>query len=142
MKSTFRKILWGFLALVLVQSACLCNLTNLLGTPAPTHALTATAIPATPLPGLPTQPAPTLPVPADVYPPPFASYSLASVSLPQTFNGGGYSLPLDLGQVQGLDLVNLTAAQTRPAGAKRLCGGRAGAGQVPRVLPGLRMRPL
>ena len=112
MKSTFRKFLWGFLALVLVQSACLCNITNLLGTPAPTRALPATEIPATPGINLPTEVAPTQPIPANVYPPPFASYSLASISLPQTFNGGGYSLPLDLGQVQGLDLVTLTGAQT------------------------------
>ncbi len=38
-------------------------------------------------------------------------YSEAAVSLPQTFSGGGYTLPLDLNQVQGLDLVTLTAAQ-------------------------------
>ncbi len=111
MKSTFRKILWGFLALVLVQSACLCNLTNLLGTPAPTSGLPATEIPATPELNLPTQAAPTQPIPAEVYPPPFAPYNLASVSLPQTFAGGGYSLPLELGQVQGLDLFSLSAEQ-------------------------------
>jgi hypothetical protein len=109
MKSTFRKVLWVFLALALAQSACLCGLPNLLSLPTPT-----TAIPATPDLNLPTEGTPTQPsLPAaEIYPLPFATYSLAAVSLPQTFNGGGYSLPLDLGQVQGLDLVELNAAQS------------------------------
>jgi hypothetical protein len=107
MKSTFRKILWVLLALALAQSACLCGLPSLLGTPTPT-----TEFPATPNPNQPTATVPAQPPPANIYPPPFATYSEAAVRLPQSFNGGGYTLPVDLNQVQGLDLVTLTLDQS------------------------------
>ena len=98
MKTTFRKILWAFLALALVQGACVCSLPSLLVTP--THTQSAQATPTQ-------QSSP----PAGIYPEPFATYSEAAVSLPQTFSGGGYTLPVDLSQVQGMDLVELTDAQ-------------------------------
>ena len=46
-----------------------------------------------------------------VYPPPFASYQIVDVSLPSQFQGGGYSLPIDLLQVQGLENYPLSADQ-------------------------------
>ena len=107
MKESFRKTFWIFLVLVLVQ-ACSCGLPGLLSTATPE--VIAPSVPATQIPAAATS-TPVLPAPAGVYPPPFATYHEAAVSLPQTFNGGGYSLPLDLNKVQGLDLVTLTAAQ-------------------------------
>ena len=107
MITTFRKVLWIFLVLVLVQAACSSGLPGLPGTATPASAPTTPATQATPE-ASPTQ---VLPPPAGVYPPPFASYSEAAVSLPQTFQGGGYSLPLDLNQVQGLAQVTLSDAQ-------------------------------
>ena len=107
MKESFRKAFWIFLVLVLVQ-ACSCGLPGLLSTATPE--VTAPSAPATQIPAAATS-TPVLPAPAGIYPPPFATYHEAAVSLPQTFSGGGYSLPLDLNKVQGLDLVTLTAAQ-------------------------------
>ena len=110
MKSTFRRILWIFIALALAQAACVCGLPGLFGTPAPSPTTEFPTTPnlsqteaATP----PQQPPP----PEGVYPPPFAAYSEAAVSLPQTFSGGGYTLPVDLSQVKGLDLTELTNGQ-------------------------------
>ncbi len=106
MKSNFRKVLLVFLALVLAQAACLCGLPSLLSTPTPTI-----ASPAAPT-SNPTEAAtPAGPPPAGIYPAPFAAYTEAAVSLPQTFSGGGYTLPLDLSKVQGLDLTELTGPQ-------------------------------
>jgi hypothetical protein len=107
MKESLRKAFWIFLVLVLVQ-ACSCGLPGLLGTATPE--VTAPSAPTMQIPPAATS-TPVLPAPAGVYPPPFATYHEAAVSLPQTFSGGGYSLPLDLNKVQGLDLVTLTAAQ-------------------------------
>ena len=106
MKSTFRKILFIFLALALAQTACLCGLPGLLSTPTPAPGPTTTPTP--PAEATPTQPPVSS---ADIYPPSFAAYNEAAVTLPQTFKGGGYTLPLDLSQVQGFDIVTLTSAQ-------------------------------
>ena len=108
MKTTFRKVLWLFLVLVLVQAACSSGLPGLPGT-----ATTASGSPSTPATQATPEASPTqvLPPPAGIYPPPFATYREAAVSLPQTFKGAGYNLPLDLNQVQGLDQVTLTDAQ-------------------------------
>ncbi len=106
MKSNFRKVLLAFLALVLAQTACLCGLPALLGTPTPTM-----ASPATPNSTTTAAATPVGPPPAGIYPAPFAAYSEAAVSLPQTFGGGGYTLPLDLSKVKGLDLTQLTGPQ-------------------------------
>ena len=111
MKKTFGKAFWIFLVLVLVQ-ACSCGLPGLFSTATP--GLASPTAPATQVPAAATpaaSPTPVLPPPAGIYPPPFATYKEAAVSLPQTFSGGGYSLPLNLNQVQGLDLVQLTDAQ-------------------------------
>ena len=107
MKKNFRKAFWIFLVLALVQ-ACSCGLPGLFGTATP--AIGAPSAAATQLPAA-ASPTPVPPPPVGIYPPPFATFSEASVNLPQTFSGGGYSLPLDLNQVQGLDLVTLTVAQ-------------------------------
>jgi hypothetical protein len=96
MKMIVRKILWAFLALVIVQSAC-----SLPVTTQTTTATTTQSPPATSTYGAP---------PAGIYPPAFAIYNEASVTLPQTF-AGGYTLPVDLSQVQLMDQVQLSEAQ-------------------------------
>ena len=99
MKTTFQRILWVFITLVLIQSGC--NFSKIQSTQVPTSA--------------PTQPslaAPTLPAPpVGIYPPAFASYNEIAAHLPQTFSGGGYTLPIDLNQVGNLAAVDMTDAQ-------------------------------
>jgi Protein of unknown function (DUF3160) len=115
-KSTFRKILWAFLAFTLTLAACSNGQTGLSSTATPTLEIpitpksnpTAAATPTQPVVVYPTQPPASM---TGIYPPPFAAYSEAAFRLPQTFSGGGYSLPVDLNQVQGFDLVKLTEAQ-------------------------------
>ncbi|HTX92096.1 MAG TPA: DUF3160 domain-containing protein [Anaerolineales bacterium] len=97
MRTNIRKIIWAFLAIVLVQSAC--------AVPTATAPSAATSAPqASPTAGT---------IPANVYPPAFAAYDEVAAKLPQTFQGGGYTLPVDLGQVQGLDKVTLTDGQRK-----------------------------
>lgn len=96
MKMTVRKILWAFLALVIVQSACGMPTTTKPTTATTTQSAFATSTYAA--------------SPAGIYPPAFAIYNEASVTLPQTFNGG-YTLPVDLSQVQLMDQVQLSDAQ-------------------------------
>lgn len=81
MKSSLHKLLWGLMILGLVQGACSIS-------------------PVTPTEAIPDTPTST-PSPEEIYPPPFSEYVPISVRLPQTFQGGGYSLPLDLNQVEG-----------------------------------------
>lgn len=109
MKKTFRKILWVVLALALVQGACVCSLPGLFKVPTPTPASAPTSSNPNPVPSA--APGQQPPAPAGIYPPPFARYSEVAVKLPQTFSGGGYTLPVDLSQVQGLDLTRLTDSQ-------------------------------
>ncbi len=104
MKTTINKLLGGLIALVLIQSACSF-------TPQ-TPAATSTRVPS--LDGSLT---PTLPddhsyppLTDDVYPPMFAEYAPISARLPDTFEGG-YSLPVDLGQVEGIEAIELSDAQ-------------------------------
>jgi hypothetical protein len=99
MKSTFRKILWAFLAVVIIQSAC--SISPLPPTKVPLASPTQFPL------ELPTQLAP----PAGIYPPPFATFNEITARLPETFNGEMYTLPLDLSQVQNLDALELTDAQ-------------------------------
>jgi hypothetical protein len=84
-------------------------------TPAPATA----SRPTTPVQPSATQPpatqqpsaAATLPaLPKDIYPPAFASYSVPAAAIPAQFQGG-YTLPLDLSQVQGLDQYQLSQGQ-------------------------------
>jgi hypothetical protein len=108
MKSPFRKILFIFVAVILALAAGGCGLPSLLGTATPTTNLPATANPILPAAATPTQP--QLP-PAGIYPPSFANYSEVSVNLPQTFSVESYTLPVDLSQVQDMDLTNLSDSQ-------------------------------
>ena len=108
MKSPFRKILFIFMVVILALAAGGCGLPSLLGTATPTTNLPATANPILPAAATPTQS--QLP-PAGIYPPSFATYSEASVSLPQAFSAGSYTLPVDLSQVQGLDQTKLSDSQ-------------------------------
>ncbi len=108
MKSPFRKILFIFLTVILAQAAGGCGMPGLPGTAAPTTNLPATANPVSPAAATPTQ---QLLPPAGIYPPSFATYSEVAVNLPQAFRAGGYTLPVDLSQVQGLDLTNLNDNQ-------------------------------
>jgi hypothetical protein len=76
MKTTFQRILWVFIALVLIQSACTFSKTQPTQVPKP----------ATTQPSLAT---PTLSAPlVGIYPPAFASYNEIPARLPQTFSGG------------------------------------------------------
>ena len=107
MKTTLRKILWAFLVLVIVQSAC--SISSIF----PTQSLPGT--PTQVLSAIPTQaplatPTQSVP-PVGIYPPPFATYNKIAARLPQTFSGGGYTLPLDLSQVENMAAVELTEAQ-------------------------------
>jgi len=99
MKTSLRKILWAFLAVVIVQSAC----NNPVISPTQSPPVTPTRSPL----ATPSQSTP----PVGIYPPPFATYNEIAARLPQTFSGGGYSLPLDLNQVQNVAAVELTDAQ-------------------------------
>jgi Protein of unknown function (DUF3160) len=108
MKSSFRKVLFCLIALGLAQAACLCSLPGLITQATPTAGSQPTPPPVQPAAPRPTQP---ITIPEGVYPAPFAPYSEAVVSLPPAFNGGGYSLPVDLNQVQGLDMIKLTGSQ-------------------------------
>jgi hypothetical protein len=54
-------------------------------------------------------PVPTLP--ADIYAPAFAPYQPVAVNIPARFNGGDYSLPVDLGGVQYVSDVDISDAQ-------------------------------
>ena len=103
MKNNFRRILYVFLVMAIVQSACSSGLPSLFIKATPT-----VPAQASPNAGSPTQPTQSA---AGIYPPAFAPYTEAAVSLPPAFNGGGYSLPLDLKQVQGLDQVTVSTAQ-------------------------------
>ena len=94
MKTTFRKIIWGFLAVVLVQSAC--------GLP-----VQGTPAQQTPQPS----PSAVQPPPPGIYPASFAAYNEIAAKIPAQFASGAYALPVDLGKVQGLDLVTMTDAQ-------------------------------
>jgi hypothetical protein len=97
MKTALRNIFWVFLVVVIVQSAC--SLSPIVSTQsAPTGKPSiATATQSLP--------------PAGIYPPPFASYKEVAVPLPQSFNGGGYTLPVDLNQVTNMESAQLTDAQ-------------------------------
>jgi hypothetical protein len=108
MKSPFCKFLFVFLAVILALATGGCGAPGPSGTAAPTSNFPATASPIPPAEASPSQP---LQPPTGIYPPPFASYRQVTVSLPQAFNAGGYSLPVDLSQVQGLDLTDLTDNQ-------------------------------
>jgi hypothetical protein len=90
MKNNFHKIIWVLLSVALVQAACII----------PTA--------STPTPEVTLNPEPP---PEGVYMPSFAEYSPISVRLPDTFLGGGYTLPINLSQVEGMDGVELSEAQ-------------------------------
>ncbi|MEW6094276.1 MAG: DUF3160 domain-containing protein [Chloroflexota bacterium] len=91
MKNSFRKLIWVFLVAVLVQGACIWPIAT------QTPEITPTATYGPP--------------PEGVYPPSFAAYSLSQVRIPETFQGGGYTLPVDLTQVEGMDALELSAEQ-------------------------------
>ncbi len=105
MKANLKKLLWIFLAVMLVQSAC--NLpgqvTNPTQGPAPVNTSTESQV----------QPTETLPgglKTENIYPPPFASYKKDAVNLPATF-AGDYTLPVDLSQVTMPETLHLSDAQ-------------------------------
>ncbi|MCX6033718.1 MAG: DUF3160 domain-containing protein [Chloroflexi bacterium] len=104
MKTSLRKILLAFVAIVIVQSACapwtlLATQTPDNGIPLPSQVPLATSTYAAPPPS------------GGIYPPPFATYNQIAARLPNTFAAGDYTLPLDLGQVGNMDMVELSDAQ-------------------------------
>jgi hypothetical protein len=46
-----------------------------------------------------------------IYPPPFAEYTDLTISYPSSYSGSDYSLPVDLGQVSGIDNFAFSDAQ-------------------------------
>lgn len=94
MNNNFRKIIWVLLTVALVQAACIFN---------------PTATPGTP--DMPDTPGTSLPPPEGIYMPSFADYEAITVRLPDAFQGGDYTLPVDLGQVEGRDGLELSEAQ-------------------------------
>ena len=98
---------------VLWMATLSCNLlTPVKPSEAPT--MEATVPPTTPPPQETQTPAPVqTPIavsPQEVYAPPFAEYQPIAVKLPSVFSGG-YSLPLDLSQVQGINDFHLSDSQ-------------------------------
>lgn len=86
---------------------------------------TGTSVPAllpTSLPTQPAEPTETHPIvpepqvtlipPENPYAPAFASYPVTKVTLPAAYQGG-YTLPVNLAKVKGLDLVTLSPSQTQ-----------------------------
>jgi len=89
------KAVWSFICLLVVISLA-CSL----ATPTPTSEATSEAT---------TEPTPVKPPPEGIYPAAFAAYPSIPVSVPDTFSGG-YTLPGDLGTVEGADtLADLSA---------------------------------
>ncbi len=99
MKKSLRKILWAFLAVVVIQSAC--NISTIQPTQtsptAPTQSSLATPTESIALTG--------------IYPAAFAAYNEIAARIPQAFAGGGYTLPLDLAQVDNVSALDMTDAQ-------------------------------
>lgn len=52
-------------------------------------------------------------LPPDVYAPAFAAFKPVSVNIPAAFNGGDYSLPVDLGSVQYASEILLSGSQSQ-----------------------------
>ncbi len=103
-------------SLLLIASAAIlfsmaCNLANLVLTTTP-QPIPATLPPPTAQPEVPpTQSGPAPTPPANVYMPAFAAFQPVSVNIPATFNGGDYSLPVDLGNVEFANEIQLSQAQ-------------------------------
>lgn len=89
MRTDLRRLVLVFLAVVLVQASC----TFSPGTGNPTPPVGNTPLAAD-------THTPQTPALAGIYPPAFSDYELVSARVPETFQGGDYSLPVDLNQVQ------------------------------------------
>ena len=104
--------LWGIASLLIVIAvAC-----SPLGTPTPGSVEPTLSSPLpptqTPLPvASPTAEAVEPALPADVYAPAFAAFKPVAVDIPATFNGGDYTLPVDLAGVQFADQIQFTETQ-------------------------------
>lgn len=98
--------LWGIASiLILISVACspiAAPTTNSLPSPLPSTQTTAPDVSLTE--SVPVQP-------ADIYAPAFAEFKPVAVNIPATFNGGDYTLPVDLSVVQYADQIQFTAAQ-------------------------------
>jgi hypothetical protein len=96
MQSKRYSLLFFVSIIVLISIAC-----NLFATPASTPAPLAS----------PTANVPVPTPPSDAYAPAFAPYLPVAVNIPARFNGGDYSLPVDLGGVQYASDVEISDAQ-------------------------------
>lgn len=93
MKFKYSPLWWIASILIVVSTAC-----GSLATP------TATSLPL----GSPTA-TPIVPTPpANVYAPPFAAFKPIAVNMPTAFNGGDYTLPVDLAGVQYADQIQFS----------------------------------
>jgi hypothetical protein len=101
--------------ILLLLSGMACNLLSRVNTPNPAPP-TSTGLPATPQtpatePARPATQVSTRPTPPPgVYGRSFAAYPVLEVKLPPSFQSG-YTLPVELSSVQGMDLLKLSAAQ-------------------------------
>ena len=94
-----------FISSILVIVSMACNLFA---------AQTPTPQPPQPVetqPPAPTASGPVPTPPANAYAPVFAAFQPVSVNIPAKFNGGDYSLPVDLGNVQFANEIQLSDAQ-------------------------------
>lgn len=91
--------LWGVISLLVVISMACSSLT------APTQTAAPEALPTT----NPNAPTP----PANIHAPAFAAFKPVAVNLPAKFNGGDYTLPVDLAGVQFPEDVRFSQAQSQ-----------------------------
>jgi hypothetical protein len=96
MQSKQYPLLFFVSSIILISIAC-----NLFAAPASTLVPLASPTASVPIPT----------PPADVYAPAFAPYQPVAVNIPAHFNGGDYSLPVDLGGVQYASDVEISDAQ-------------------------------
>ncbi|HEY70765.1 MAG TPA: DUF3160 domain-containing protein [Anaerolineae bacterium] len=101
-----RRIVFGVAILVLVVMSCTITIPS---ATQPSDATQATTEPGVPTDATEPPTGPTPEPPEGVYPPVFASYQQEVVTLPSSFSG--YSLPVDLNDVEGVDDFGLSPAQ-------------------------------
>ena len=96
-----------FIASVIVVVSMACS--QLIAPQSTQSPLTTPVPPVSQVPSTASSPVPT--PPANVYAPAFAAFQPVAVNIPAKFNGGDYSLPVDLGKVQFADEIQASDAQ-------------------------------
>jgi len=97
--------LWGIASvLILISVSCSPLAPTATSLPSPLSPTQTSAPQASRTESVPAQP-------ADIYAPAFAEFKPVAVNMPATFNGGDYTLPVDLAAVQYADQIQFTATQ-------------------------------